>query len=162
VTGAPTSVRTIEASQQLFPPRSISVDVRGLPRPQGSMRLHTLANGHTAARYPAAVWAWRHQVQQAVAELGAEQFTGAIELRLGFDLPRPAAHYGTGRNLARLKPSARPWPISAPDLDKLVRCISDAVTDAGLWHDDSQVVSIKAAKRYAAPPGVLITIKEVT
>jgi Holliday junction resolvase RusA-like endonuclease len=61
-----------------------------------------------------------------------------------------------------LKPSARPWPISAPDLDKLVRCISDAVTDAGLWHDDSQVVSIKAAKRYAAPPGVLITIKEVT
>ncbi|HEY2303219.1 MAG TPA: RusA family crossover junction endodeoxyribonuclease [Acidimicrobiales bacterium] len=142
--------------------RTVSVDVRGLPRPQGSMRLHTLPGGKTAARYPAAVYAWRAQVQQAVAELEVEPFAGAVELHLGFSLPRPAAHYGTGRNASLLKPGAPAHPAVMPDLDKLVRCVCDAVTDAGAWKDDSQVCVIHAAKRYASPPGVHITITELT
>lgn len=141
--------------------RTVSVDVRGLPRPQGSMRLHTLPGGATAARYPAVVYAWRAQVQQAVAELEAEPFCGPVELRLGFDLPRPAGHYGTGRNSQAIKASSPGFPAVMPDLDKLVRCIADAVTDAGLWKDDAQVCLITAAKRYATPPGVHITITEL-
>ena len=141
--------------------RTVTVDVRGLPRPQGSMRLHALPNGKVASRYPPAVWDWRRKVQQAVAELEAEQLTGAVELRLGFDLPRPDGHFGTGRNAGTVKASSPTLPITMPDLDKLVRCIADAITDAGLWHDDSQVVFIQAAKRYASPPGVRIVITEV-
>jgi Holliday junction resolvase RusA-like endonuclease len=141
--------------------RSVTIDVRGLPRPQGSMRLHTLPNGKTAARYPAAVYAWRAQVQQAAADACAVPFVGAVELRLGFDLPRPTGHYGTGRNIGRVKPSAPPHPAIMPDLDKLVRCVADAITDAGVWHDDGQVCSLVCAKRYAAPPGVHIVITEL-
>lgn len=140
--------------------RVVTLDVRGLPRPQGSMRLHTLPNGKTAARYPVAVYAWRAQVQQAVAEQELPPFEGAVKLLLGFDLPRPTGHHGTGRNAGVVKPSAPAWPTVAPDLDKLVRCVSDAITDAGLWHDDSQVVTIQAAKRYHSPPGVRITVVE--
>lgn len=140
----------------------MTVDVRGLPRPQGSMRLHTLPGGGTAARYPAAVYQWRAQVQQAVAQLETEPFPEAVELRLGFDLPRPAGHYGTGRNAQAIRPAAPDHPTHMPDLDKLVRCVADAITDAGLWKDDAQVVSLKAAKRYVTtPPGVLITIAEL-
>ena len=101
--------------------RVVSVYVRGLPRPQGSMRLHTLPNGKTAARYPPAVYGWRSQMQQAIVELGEEPFTGPVELRLGFDLPRPAGHSGTGRNAGTVKPSAPTYPTVAPDLDKLTR-----------------------------------------
>jgi len=142
-------------------PRRIRVDVRGTPIPQGSLRLHPLPNGKTAARYPATVYAWRGQVQQAVAQLEEPPLGGAVELRLGFDLPRPMGHYGTGRNAGVVRPSAPAWPTVMPDVDKLARCICDAITDAGLWHDDSQVVSLTAAKRYGSPPGVLIQITEL-
>lgn len=128
------------------------------------MRLHPLPNGKTAARYPPAVWAWRQQVQQAVAEaLRTEApFEGPVILQLGFDLPRPQGHFGTGRNAGVVKTSSPAHPDRSPDLDKLIRCIADAVTDAGAWRDDAQVVEIHAAKRYASPPGCLITIKEAT
>jgi Holliday junction resolvase RusA-like endonuclease len=49
-----------------------------------------------------------------------------------------------------------------PDLDKLCRAVADAITDAGLWADDAQVVSLVAAKRYSSPPGVHITITELS
>lgn len=141
--------------------RQVTIDVRGLPRPQGSMRLHKLPNGGTAARYPAAVYAWRAQVQQAVAEMVIDPFLGAVELSLGFDLPRALGHFGTGRNAGTVKAGAPAHPTSAPDLDKLVRCVGDAITDAGLWKDDAQVVALHAGKRYVETrPGVLITVTE--
>lgn len=125
------------------------------------MTLHRLPNGGTAARYPKPVYAWRAQVQQAVAEAVTEPFTGPLELRLGFDLPRPAFHFGTGKNAGKVKLSSPSWPTVAPDLDKLVRCVCDAITDAGLWHDDAQVVSLICAKRYTSPAGVRITVTEM-
>jgi Holliday junction resolvase RusA-like endonuclease len=154
---------TVQQMDLLAPPaRSVTIDVRGHPRPQGSMRLHPLPGGKTAARYPAVVYEWRAQVQQAVAATEHEVFDGAVELRLGFELPRPLGHHGTGRNRGKVKRSAPAWPGVIPDLDKLVRCVCDAITDAGLWHDDAQVCSIQAAKRYATgPSGVIITVTEL-
>lgn len=40
-------------------------------------------------------------------------------------------------------------PSVRPDLDKLCRAVLDALTDAGIWHDDSQVCSLSAIKVYA-------------
>lgn len=146
--------------------RSVTIDVRGLPHPQGSMLTHVMPTGKVATRYPASVWRWRAQVQQAVADARVTQITAPVELRLGFDLPRPAGHYGTGRNAGNVKPSAPLWPSIRPDLDKLVRCICDAITDAGLWRSDAQVCSLHSAKRYTNQasdvPGVRITITELT
>lgn len=147
--------------------RTVTIDVRGVPVPQGSMKAHATGNGKVALRYPAKVWEWRSQVQQAVVDTMMnegmiEQLTGPVELRLGFELPRPVSHYGTGKNFNKLKPSAPAWPAKMPDLDKLTRCVCDAITDAGLWADDGQVVVIHAAKRYAdRSPGVRITVTEL-
>lgn len=157
---------TIDNTTELEPValRTVTIDVRGVPVPQGSLRFHPLPGGKTAARYPANVYQWRGQVQQAVADAAWEtQLTGPVELHLGFEMPRLLSHYRTGKFAGALRPSAPTWPTTAPDLDKLVRCICDAVTDAGLWRDDSQVAVLQAAKRYAnGPPGVLITITELT
>jgi crossover junction endodeoxyribonuclease RusA len=142
--------------------RTVVVDVRGRPVPQGSLRLHQMANGKTAARYAPGVYAWRGQLQAAIEKRGEPRFDGPVELRLGFDLVRPNGHYGTGRNRDVIKPSAPMWPTVAPDLDKLTRCVADACTDAGLWRDDAQVVSIVAAKRYTSGvPGVRIEVREM-
>lgn len=136
----------------------VTIDVRGTPRPQGSMQL--FRNG--GAKYSDNVYVWRGLVTAAVLAGQHEQITGAVELHLGFDLPRPSTHYlgvNTKRSTPEVNPRAPTYPTSAPDLDKLVRCVCDAITDAGLWKDDAQVTTVRAAKRYAPElPGVLITV----
>lgn len=135
------------------------IDVLGTPRPQGSMRL--FKNG--GARYPDAVYQWRGQVTEGVRAEGEERrwepFTGPVVLMATFYLARPKGH--TGKR--GLLPSAPALPGKAPDLDKLVRLVGDAITDAGcLWIDDGQVTSSTARKFYAdgRPPGVVIQVWE--
>ena len=36
----------------------------------------------------------------------------------------------------------------------------DALTDAGVWRDDAQVVEINASKEYGEHPGVTISVGE--
>ena len=51
---------------------------------------------------------------------------------------------------------ARKHHTTKPDIDKLVRCVLDALTGV-LWVDDSQVITLRAFKRYAKedePPHV--------
>ena len=49
---------------------------------------------------------------------------------------------------------------SKPDIDKLLRSTLDALGEAGLWADDSQVVHVQSSKDYAddRPPGALIKV----
>jgi len=79
-----------------------------------------------------------------------------------FFLARPKSHYRTGRNADRLRENAPRRPAKMPDLSKLVRATEDALTDAGLWRDDAQVVEISAMKYWAdsRPPGAVIVIQE--
>lgn len=63
---------------------------------------------------------------------------GPIELRVAFYFKRPQAHYGSGRNVESLKASAPEYHAQSPDLDKLVRCLGDALTGV-VWVDDRQV-----------------------
>lgn len=48
----------------------------------------------------------------------------------------------------RPKTVFRKFHTVRPDVDKTVRFALDAVTNAGIWHDDSQVVKIVAHKYY--------------
>ena len=62
--------------------------------------------------------------------------------------------------LARGKTVKRIMHTVPPDVDKLARAMFDPLTGI-VWADDSQVVSLHAAKRYARDdeePGALVTI----
>ncbi len=127
----------------------------GHPEPQGSKRVWmnkstnrpqmTEAGGMKHA-------SWRREVTAAAREaLPADHrpITSAVSVLLTFSFIRGIGHYGTGSNAQFLKPSAPTQHTITPDVDKLIRAILDAVTVAGVWVDDSQVVAVTGKKRWA-------------
>jgi Holliday junction resolvase RusA-like endonuclease len=142
-------------------------EVLGLPIPQGSKRAfrHATTGRVVLVDANASLADWRALVssraQQAMA--GRQPFTRPCKASLGFYLPRPAGHYGTGRNAGTLRPSAPLWPGVKPDLDKLIRAAFDALTVAGVWRDDALCCGLSAWKAYAdtRPVGLVLTVTDL-
>lgn len=150
---------------------TVRIVVYGLPAPQGSKR-HI---GHgvmvESSKY---VKPWREAVKAAAFDViswddsrlrPGYPLDGQLSLRVVFSFSRPRSHYRTGANNWMLRPNAPIAPTSKPDLSKLIRSTEDALTDAGVWRDDSRVVHIIAAKVYAGSdpqsldrPGAVIEI----
>jgi Holliday junction resolvase RusA-like endonuclease len=95
---------------------------------------------------------WEADVRYAADQVIAkdhELWTGAVAIAVMFIMPRPKS----------LKEKWAPY-LKAPDLDKLLRCIGDALTNV-VWRDDAQVVYGVQHKRYARPgegPRALVTV----
>lgn len=110
-----------------------------------------------------ALRAWRGHVQEAVdwATLRhrLDPLVGPARAWAAVRLPRPANHYGTGRNSGRLRRSApaRPSRRGDYDVDKLARALLDGITAGGGWSDDSQVTDLWVTKWYGEP-GALIRL----
>jgi crossover junction endodeoxyribonuclease RusA len=127
------------------------IRINGIPGPQGSKR-HV--GGGVMIESSKAVGPWREAVRsetQRQMEAGAAPFSRgmAVCANIAFYLPRPASHYGTGRNAGKLKPSAPAYPAVKPDRDKLERAALDGLTAGGAWHDDAQVCTGSTLKLYA-------------
>lgn len=124
------------------------VDVPGKPRPQGSMTMWQAGDGTTRSKYPAETVAHRNLVVGRIV-IGWENrpvLDEALDLRCLFTFPRGLGHYGSGRNRARLRPSAPQHHLVAPDCDKLLRLVCDALTVAQVWRDDCLAVSVRGRK----------------
>jgi crossover junction endodeoxyribonuclease RusA len=96
----------------------------------------------------------------------APVFGDAVSVSLTFTLPRPAAHYGRGKQRDVLRVDAPKVPAKRPDLDKLTRAVLDALTTAQIYTDDGLVVRLEAEKCYPFgaldaldDPGVLIVVQ---
>ena len=135
------------------PPATLTVFVAGRPAPQGSKTRTRFgmrdANGGTL--HP-----WRDAVRADVTTQLAEWWTpvtGPVGIHLRFHLPKPAS----------APKRRRTWPIAARsgDIDKLARACLDAISDAGWWKNDSQVVTLSASKDYRDRNGVDISIWEI-
>lgn len=116
---------------------TLSTFVPGHPAPQGSKRY--VGNG-ISIESSKAVKPWRTDIREHVAaNFTGPPITGPVVVMLTFVMPRPA---GAPK---RTTPAA----VKRPDLDKLTRAVLDALSSAGVWHDDSQVVELAADKRLA-------------
>ena len=143
-------------------PASFTFRVVGTPVPQGSVKAF---GSRVVANNEHALGSWRSDVASAAqrAKPADWDINAAISLRCEFVFPRPLSHYGTGKNATKLKPSAPRYHVKTPDVDKLVRGVADSIGDAVarvLLNNDSQIVSIYAAKRYSTDDflGAIITI----
>lgn len=116
------------------------------------------------------VWAQSYQPKAvrdnavAIAKMCAEcapekPLDGPVFLRFTFRvlLPRSAPKWqhqalAQGQDLYRDK---------TPDLDNLEKQVMDAMTMAGFWHNDAQVVAKSSGKVYAEQAGVTIHVYEL-
>jgi Holliday junction resolvase RusA-like endonuclease len=73
---------------------------------------------------------------------------------LAFHFPFPAAVKARDRK-------ATSWRTQRPDLDNLSKSILDALTDAGAWADDAQVVDLTLKKTNSPTPRLSIYIQPV-
>ena len=76
-------------------------------------------------------------------------------MEMYFTMPRPKSHYRTGKYADSLRGDAPENHTSLPDLDKLIRCVLDALTGV-CYQDDGQVWLCKSCKMYGKNPGVHI------
>jgi crossover junction endodeoxyribonuclease RusA len=135
----------------------ITIEVRGLPAPQGSKR-HV---GHgIMVESSKAVGPWREAVRAETQRAMGHALTGPVMVEITFGLPRPKGHYGTGKNAGTIRDSAPWYPSGRPDLDKLARAVLDGLTAGNAWADDSQVVCLIARKVYDSP-GCRINLSRV-
>ncbi len=124
------------------------------PIPQGSKTGGTRGDGKSFVRDTngATLKPYRLQLTTQAADAWRyhDQITGPARMWVRFTFDRPRTHYRTGRNAHRLRDSAPSHPGRADgDLDKLVRAVCDALTDAHVWTDDTQLVDLRARKFYA-------------
>lgn len=140
----------------------LMITVYGTPAPQGSKR--HLGRG-VMVESSAKVKPWREAVKHAA--LDALDLTGplftrgdSLHVQACFYFARPRSHYRTGRNSDHLRPDAPEYVTGRPDLDKLLRSTFDALGEAGVYHDDAQVVRVEAVKFYAdaCPPGAVLRV----
>jgi Holliday junction resolvase RusA-like endonuclease len=109
----------------------IEIKVIGRPAPQGSKNQGANGQLYESSKY---VMPWREAVIWAAREAmrGRERLTGPVFGRFVYTLHRPAS-----------RPAHRfPYPDRYPDLSKLQRATEDALTSAGVWEDDSRLVTV--------------------
>lgn len=143
-------------------PGAVSAWVPGTPAPQGSKRYLGAAKPGGRMRAVESsknLPVWRADVRAAFKDRGVTPGMMAfapyqpVMVKIVFVMPRPVA-----------TPKTRPTPaaVKKPDIDKLERAVLDALTSAGLWGDDAQVVTVHKHKRIAElgePTGAMIHVE---
>lgn len=123
----------------------IRFKVYGVPVPQGSMRAFNV-NGRArisqggSAESRRKLGDWRQAIGEEARRALPEDATlleGPVYVTVSFLLPKPKSAPKKLRHCTK-----------KPDLDKLLRALLDALSGV-IFTDDSQVVSLTAAKSYA-------------
>jgi Holliday junction resolvase RusA-like endonuclease len=124
----------------------LPLDPLPCPRPRIAVR-----GKFPTAYYPASYQKWKNDAAERLVVLKPEkQFTGPLRVVIGFAAERP-------------KSTKLTHPKS--DIDNYMKSLFDALTQAGWWVDDSQVVQVKALKYWAAPGlegYIRFSIEEIT
>ncbi len=129
----------------------LSFFVPGIPVTQGSKSARVLGDGRVVIyEKVSGLRSWREAVttmaKQAMLSLMTQEsvrgrclpIAGPVSVSLAFRLPKP-------------KSNRDAWPIGARtgDVDKLARACLDAMADAGVYANDSQVVSLTVSKEWS-------------
>lgn len=126
--------------------KSIFIVVPGIPKAQPRARM--TRSGHVYT--PNSAKSYKKDIQEEV--LGHELFPilpidCPIVCNIVFYMPRP-------KRLQRKCDPEQPIPhTSRPDKDNMEKAVMDALTDCGLWRDDSLVFSGHTAKYYTEKNG---------
>lgn len=96
-------------------------------------------------------WLW--EAKQQITECIEEP----IAIDINFCFERPKSHFGTGKNLKKLKPSAPRLHTQKPDIDNCIKFVLDCL-NGHAFKDDKQIFSISANKFWDEEEGTFIKI----
>ena len=121
--------------------------VAGIPKAQPRVKAF-VRGGHAGVYTPDSAETWKQEVRrQAVANAPESLMSGVVRIQLDFFLPRPKVHLDR-HGVPKAKSPV--WCQKKPDLDNLIKAVTDAITDTQrVWLDDSQICEITATKTYA-------------
>ena len=77
----------------------------------------------------------------------SKPYKRAIRLGIAFYFNRPKSHYRSGKYSYLLKNNAPDYHTKTPDVDNLVKFVSDSLNKV-FYDDDSQIIELKAEKKY--------------
>jgi Holliday junction resolvase RusA-like endonuclease len=131
---------------------SISFTVYGHPEPQGSFRpvIGKRTGKAILLQSNKKMLPYRQMVSQtAMVECRGKMAAKHVPVKLivSFFIAKPES-----------AKKSRTFPSVKPDVDKLARCISDALSGIA-YEDDGQVVKLYAEKRYGSPERTEITVE---
>jgi crossover junction endodeoxyribonuclease RusA len=124
----------------------------GSPKPKGSLR--HVGHGRMIEQLEGSK-PWREAVKWAALEAIAARdgrwfpYAGPVSVDVTITVPKPASAPKTRRT----------WPVtrSSGDADKHLRNVLDALTDAAVFGDDSQVVEATVRKTYPGEHSLALT-----
>jgi Holliday junction resolvase RusA-like endonuclease len=121
----------------------IQFEVIGHPSPQGSKHAFVV-QGKARMKDMGGMKAvaWRDSVASAAAGLALEhgQLTGPLKLTVVFRFPMPKSRTKAAHT------AGWGWKDTAPDTDKLLRSLGDAMQAGGLISDDARICVTSASK----------------
>jgi Holliday junction resolvase RusA-like endonuclease len=124
----------------------ITFDVVGEPKSQPRVKAMR-CGGFIRIYTPATAKEWKGAVAKAAAPFLSPEgpLTGPLYLTLLFRFARPKSHLRTTGELTKSAPRQH---TQKPDADNLAKAVMDALTDCGLWADDTQVVRLNVCKTF--------------
>ncbi len=121
--------------------------VAGTPKAQPRVKAF-VRGGHAGVYTPDGAESWKQAVRrETVANAPESVVAHPVRVSMDFFLPRPKAHHKKDGSVKAKSPI---WHCKKPDLDNLIKAVTDAITDTQrIWLDDSQICQISATKTYA-------------
>jgi Holliday junction resolvase RusA-like endonuclease len=137
--------------------RQFSFWVPGEPRAKGRPRTAVI-KGRARVYTDAETASYQNLVKLACnqAMAGAEPIAGPVQVVISAHLKPPAS--GSKKRLQEMLAGAR-MPTKRPDIENITKVVLDGMNQIA-FADDSQVVNLVAAKRWAAEPGVRVWVSE--
>lgn len=129
---------------KLYPAIMIRFEVPGLPIAKARARVTRKGFSYT----PKKTADYEALVAMAARDALAEPMDGPVTVSVCFYMPIPASWSKKKQAAAR---SGDLRPTSRPDLDNMLKAITDSLNTIA-YKDDSQIVSVSSAKRYADVP----------
>ena len=136
---------------------TLKFKVTGIPKAQPRVKAFRRGN-HAGVYDPGTADGWKLLVRdEARKAWNGEQFEGAVKIEVQFWMPRPKSHF----NKNGLKAGAQACHTSRPDLDNLLKAVLDALTNLGVWRDDSQIAGVHCFKWFSTNPGASVYINSI-
>lgn len=121
--------------------------VVGIPKPQARPKVfhRTLKSGKSFTTTYSPKTNWYNLVYSKTLEIKnslKKRLSGALELELKFYMPTP-------KSISKKKQESLFYVSKRPDLDNLAKTVMDAMNNACIWEDDSQVAKLILTKLYS-------------